>query len=240
MSNVGFRGIFSVIKPIIGMIHLAGEDTREKIERAKRELRVYDEEGLDGAILENYHGNGLDLKVVLAETAGMDLKLARGVNFLGNWDIAFEWTKRYDFKFIQIDSVQSNHLILEMYEEYRQRFPEAVVLGGVGFKYTNPSSKPLERELRDSRRRCEAIVTTGSGTGIETPIEKLREYKRLLGDFPLIVGAGVNLENVREQLQICDGAIIGSYFKPEGDTQMPVDRRRVRELMDVVREVRKE
>ena len=39
--------------------------------------------------------------------------------------------------------------------------------------------------------------------------------------------------------RVCDGAIIGSYFKPNGDTQMPVDRIRVRELMDIVREVRR-
>ena len=85
--------------------------------------------------------------------------------------------------------------------------------------------------------RCEAIVTTGSGTGIETPRDKLERFRSHLGYFPLIVGAGVNAENVKEQLAIADGAIVGSYFKPQGDTGQPVDRERVRELMTIVREL---
>ena len=93
----------------------------------------------------------------------------------------------------------------------------------------------LEVDLAEAMPRCEAIVTTGSGTGIETPTQKLRDYKRLLGEFPLIVGAGVNLQNVYEQLQICDGAIVGSYFKPQGNTHLPIDRQLVRNLIDIVK-----
>ncbi|HLC31918.1 MAG TPA: BtpA/SgcQ family protein, partial [Candidatus Nanoarchaeia archaeon] len=65
-----------------------------------------------------------------------------------------------------------------------------------------------------------------------------RQYKSLLGQFPLIVGAGVTASNAYEQLSIADGAIVGSYFKSEGDTQSPVKRHKVRELMKIVRQLR--
>ena len=47
-------------------------------------------------------------------------------------------------------------------------------------------------------------------------------------------------ENCREQLAIADGAIIGTWFKRDGNTEAPVDPERVRRFMQIVREVRAE
>ena len=127
---------------------------------------------------------------------------------------------------------------MNIYNRTRTQFPNVCVLGGVGFKYIAPTGNTPEIDLAEAMKRCEAIVTTGEGTGIETPLAKLRQYKSILRNFPLIVGAGVNLENVSEQLKICEGAIVGSYFKPSKDTLLPVDRNRVRNLMSVVKEIR--
>ena len=110
-------------------------------------------------------------------------------------------------------------------------YPKTVVLGGIRFKYTNPTGNTLEEDIAEGMSRCEAVVTTGEGTGLEMAIEKLREFRRVMGRFPLIVGAGVNDKNVREQMEICDAAIVGSYFK-NGNTQNKVFRDKVRKLMD--------
>jgi hypothetical protein len=235
MMNVNkFRDLFPVDKPVIGMIHLAGEG-KEKIRRALEELSIYEEEGVNGAIIEDYYGSVEDVFEALGQSSG--LNIVRGVNVLRNPYSGFRLAQDFGAKFVQFDSVQTKDLGLKLYEEQRAKYPEIVVLGGVGFKYIAPTGNSLEVDLRDGKLRCEAIVTTGSGTGVETPIQKLREYKKLLGEFPLIVGAGVNLQNVYEQLQICNGAIIGSCFKPNGNTYDFVDRKRVRALMDIVKEV---
>ncbi|MDD5192131.1 MAG: hypothetical protein PHH54_00860 [Candidatus Nanoarchaeia archaeon] len=55
-----FEKLFSVRKPIIGMIHLAGKK-EEKVERALEELMIYQEEGVNGAIIEDYHGTYTDI-----------------------------------------------------------------------------------------------------------------------------------------------------------------------------------
>ena len=52
-----FSNVFQLEKPIIGMIHLAGRDSSEKVERALDEIVIYEEEGLDGVIIEDYHGS---------------------------------------------------------------------------------------------------------------------------------------------------------------------------------------
>lgn len=221
------------------MIHLAGDFRDDRVKRALDELAIYEEEGVDGAIIEDYHGTPQDVRDVLYQTYQLPLKIIRGVNVLSDPYSGFGLANEFSAKFIQFDSVQTRDLNLEAYNNLRVEYPEILVLGGIGFKYTEPTGNLLEVDLEEGKLRCEAIVTTGSGTGIETPTEKLREYKRILGDFPLIVGAGVNLQNVFEQLQICNGAIVGSYFKPNGDTNLPIDRKRVKDLMDIAKNLRK-
>ncbi len=227
-----FKRLFSR-KPIIGMIHLAGKTQDEKISRALEELTIYEQEKISGAIVEDYHGSSEDVKETLKQSQGK-FNLIIGVNVLRDPYSGFRLAREYGARFVQFDSVQTKDLDLELYNRMRREFPDIVVLGGVGFKYISPTGNPLEVDLTEATSRCEAIVTTGSGTGIETPIQKLKDYKKLLGEFPLVVGAGVNLQNVYEQLQICDGAIVGCYLKFRGDTHLSVSRQKVRSLMDIV------
>ena len=232
-----FNALFNVKKPTIGMIHLAGSNKSERVRRALEELTIYEREGINGAIIEDYHGNFEDVEETLRQSHGK-FNIVLGVNVLRNPYSGFKLASDYGAKFVQFDSVQTRDLNLEFYERMRREFPDVVVLGGVGFKYTLSTGNPLKLDLREGMSRCEAIVTTGDGTGIETPLDKLRQYKSLLEDFPLIVGAGVNLQNIHEQLQICDGAIVGSYFKSDGDTQLPINKSKVANLMNIVRDLR--
>lgn len=231
MAKLNLAEIFPRKKPIIGMIHLAGQTSEEMVKRGLEELALYDREGIDGAIVEDYHGTPREVHEVLKKMQELRLKLAVGINLLRNPYSAFELAHKYGVRFIQFDSVQTGDLDFKKYHRLRKTFPSIAVLGGVGFKYTEPTGNPLEQDLNEARERCEVIVTTGAGTGIETPIEKLKAYKRILGDFYLFSGAGVTAQNIQEQLSAADGAIIGSYFKPNGNTHLPVDAGRVRECL---------
>ena len=230
--------IFNNNKPIIGMIHLAGDTQEEKVSRALEELELYEQEGVDGAIIEDYHGKPADVLETLKQSQGKFEGVVKGINVLRNPYSAFQLAQDYGAKFIQFDNVQVPGLDLELYTQERGKHPDIAVLGGVGFKYIPPNGKSLEENLIESMQRCEVVVTTGEGTGIETPIKKLKKCKQLLRGFPLIVGAGVDADNAYEQLKITDGAIIGSYFKYNSDTDDYIDRERVREIMDIANEVR--
>ncbi len=225
-------------KPIIGMIHLASNPGEDPVERALQELEIFEKEGVDGAIIEDYYGSPQDVARTLEEIFNLPPNLFIGVNMLRNPYVAFELADKFGARFIQFDSVKTSDLDLRLYESLRGKYPKIAILGGVRFKGTQPTGSPLEQDLEEAKQRCEAIVTTGSGTGIETPVEKLREFRRYLPDFPLIVGAGVTIHNVSEQLAITDGAIIGSYFKLDGYTRNPINRIRVRYFMENVEEIR--
>lgn len=230
--------LFGVEKPVIGMLHLAGDTPMLKKGRAIYELLTYVQEGVDGVIFENYHGSVKDVEETLALAQGVKLDIKQGINILGDTKLGFYLAEKYNLDFIQIDSVQENAINHNEYRILRNSNPHLFVMGGVGFKYTEPSKNSLSYELEQAQKICDAVVTTGSGTGVETPLEKLQQYKQHLGSFPLLSGAGVTRENIEQQLQFADGVIVGSFLKKNNDTQSDVDSNKVREFMQQVTSLR--
>lgn len=230
--------LFGVSKPLIGMIHLAGESSVERIDRAQEELAILNATGFSGAIIEDYHGSPRDVYECLKASSLMKLDIVRGVNVLQDPYIGFEWASKFGARFVQFDSVLFNQLDVEGYRRQRQAYPEIYVFGGVRFKYKLPTGNSLDSDLEEGKERCDAIVTTGEGTGIETPIEKLRLFKSRLGDFPLIVGAGVTAKNISDQLIIADGAIIGTNTKYEENTKSAIDPMRCISLVELAQAIR--
>ena len=128
----------------------------------------------------------------------------------------------------------------EAYSLCKERYTNVIVLGGVWPKYYTPiEGSDLIVDLREAVSRAEAVVVTGAGTGVETPLGKIRKFREVIGGHPLVVGAGLTVDNAYEQLCVSDGAIVGSFFKEGGDTRNLLDRRRIRDFMSVVREARK-
>lgn len=84
---------------------------------------------------------------------------------------------------------------------------------------------------------ADAVILSGTRTSAETPYQRVVEAKQL-AKKPVLVGSGVNLENVHRLLKVADGAIVGTYFKRVGELFNPVDLERVRRLMSVVRALR--
>jgi predicted TIM-barrel enzyme len=228
--------------PIIGMIHLAGDDPAKQ---AIEEITLLENEGLNGVIVENYHGTAKDVEKTLEALAARENKIAIGVNILPNdYAAAFTLARVYKANFIQLDYVagtyqQGARLNKNSYAYFREHFPDLIVLGGVWPKYYTPiPGSKLVYDLKTGMQRAEAIVVTGEGTGVETPLEKVREFRRLMGSYSLIIGAGLNPQNAYNQLMIADGAIVGSYFKEEGKTENALNSGRIKKLMRIVADVK--
>src|SRR3989338_11449955 len=167
------------------MLHLAGIDT---VGRALEELTLFEEEGLDAVIVENYHGNVPEVKRTLAAIQERGTTLQVGVNILRNdYRTAFQFAKDYGASFIQLDFVAGFYTqdIRGLHEkEYlveRNSHPEVMVLGGVWPKYYTPiAGSDLGRDLRDGMRRADGVVVTGAGTGEETPYNKILQFRQTL------------------------------------------------------------
>ena len=238
--NSLYDEVFNKI-PILGMIHLAGD---EPVKRALEEIAIYEREEVNGAIIENYHGTVEDVIQTLKKTSSIKPKIVIGINVLPNeFEQAFPLAHKYGADFIQIDYVAGRYdrgeLDFEAYSRCKEKYPNIIVLGGVWPKYYTPvEGSDLEVDLRMGKSRAEAVVVTGAGTGMETPLRKIKRFREVIGGHPLVVGAGLTVDNAYERLCVADGAIVGSFFKEGGDTRNPVDRGKVRDFMSVVGEAR--
>lgn len=239
-----FLALFAKEKPVMGMIHLKGTSDEDVFQRACKEIDIYLNNGIDGIILENYFGNYYQLNRVLEYVSGQNLPVPYGVNCLNMDAMGFELAMNHKACFVQLDSVVGHvkprdeatvEAFLNLYRE-RSKVP---VMGGVRFKYQPVlSAKTTEEDLEIAKSRCDAVTVTQDATGQETSMDKILQFRKALGDFPLIVGAGVTKENIRTQFEVADGAIVGSYFKDTRKDTGELCGAHVKELMDIVNEIR--
>lgn len=241
-----FSEVFPTPKSIIGVIHLKGEGEADIRERAKREIDLYVEGGLDAIIAEDYFGPYPQLEWVLDYLQGQKLPIPYGVNCLNFDSLNFRLARNYDCDFLQLDSVVGHvkprdEASLDAFFDLERPRTEALVLGGVRFKYQPVlSARSLEEDLVTAQGRCDAVCVTGDGTGVQTPLEKLAHFKAQLGSFPLVICSGLRADNCAEQLHIADAAVVGSFFKDTGKDTGDVDAGKIRLLMEQVRRVREE
>ena len=232
--------VFKRSKPVIGMLHLRGGSPSEVVNIARSETEIMYGSGVAAVLVENYFGDRTDvenaLKMLQKEFSGC----VYGVNILGSFTKSYDLALAYGAKFMQVDSIcghldpEEEPAFEEMIAENRKK-GDLFVLGGVRFKYQPVlSRRPLPVDLKHGRLLCDAIVVTGDATGMDTGMEKILRFRQLLGDFPLIVGAGMTAETCAEQLSVADGGIVGTYFKENGVTRRAVDPLRVACFMKAV------
>lgn len=84
---------------------------------------------------------------------------------------------------------------------------------------------------------ADALIVTGEMTGSPAIVEDV-EAVREVSDRPILMGSGMNKDNVPKFLKYADGAIVGTTFKESGITENPVDTERVKEFMSAVEDMR--
>ena len=240
-----FRGTFAVPKPILGMLHLGGDDPADRLARAVEEARIMAGEGIDGLVVENYFGDADDVERVLERLLPLALGPRIGINVLHDNDRAFALACRFPVAFMQIDSI-CGHLPPDQDAGFaagltadRARV-SALLLGGVRFKYQPVlSGRPEAEDLRLGAARCDALVVTSDATGQETDPAKIRRFRAAVGDgTPIVIGAGLTEANVASQLSLADGAIVGSWLKDGHVDKGSLSATNVVRFMAAVRQMR--
>jgi membrane complex biogenesis BtpA family protein len=112
------------------------------------------------------------------------------------------------------------------------------IAADVDVKHSAPlGHRPIEQEARELTERggADAIIVSGNSTGLETELTDIRLVRVACPDAYLMVGSGVNVENIREYATICDAVIVGSSLKAENRIDAPVDPNRVAQLVAAAR-----
>jgi predicted TIM-barrel enzyme len=239
--------VFRTDKPVIGMLHLRGGTDEEKFDVACTEADQLTAAGVDAVLVEDYFGSPEVVEEVLAYLQAERPQMTYGVNILDDYERTFAAAAKYGAQFVQLDAV-AGQLPADQDPAFAEQLAHlrestgVLILGGVRFKYQPVlSGRSLAEDLALGTERCDVIVVTGPGTGMETGLDKIKEFRELVGpDFPLFVGAGVTIENAAAQLEHTDGAIVGSYFKQEHRDTEALEPAHVSALMSTIREIRAE
>ena len=78
---------------------------------------------------------------------------------------------------------------------------------------------------------ADGIIVTGTQIGEETPIDLIKRVKQVV-KLPVFAGSGVKAENIKEQMKVADGAIIGSSLKEGGILTNPIDYDLVKKVLN--------
>ena len=122
---------------------------------------------------------------------------------------------------------------------YRQRLGVNVdVLADVHVKFGTPlyeAPSPALAVTTIERGGARGVIVTGSRTGSPPEIERVAAVTDAVGARgPVLVGSGADPSNAAAFAACCDGFIVGSSCKNDGDAGQPVDVERARAFITAV------
>ncbi|MBI9072181.1 MAG: BtpA/SgcQ family protein [Melioribacteraceae bacterium] len=83
----------------------------------------------------------------------------------------------------------------------------------------------------------DGVIITGSSTGKEADLSEIKNVK-VTSKIPVLVGSGVNLDNLKNYFTAADALIIGSYFKKENCWGNELDTDKIELFMKKVNQLR--
>jgi len=118
--------------------------------------------------------------------------------------------------------------------------PTIKIFADVHIKHSAPlAQRPIEESAYDAAYfLADAVLISGKHTGFPTPAEDVKKVKAVLPDFPVLVGSGLNTDNVKELFRYADGAIVGTSLKYKGKSTNEVSPERVSMFMSEVLKIR--
>jgi len=237
-----FNTIFnSKSKVLIGMIHLPpllsypsfpGMDAC--IKKALYDLHALEQAGFDGVLLENDNdqphtefANQAQISsfAVIAREVCKNASIPVGVQMmLNDWKSTFAIATSVDAKFCRldvfVDDVSSQWGEIhpdpeKIMLEKKKIAPNIAIFTDIQVKHkTMLIKKSLEQSASEALDYgVDAVIVTGDATGQETPMEKILRVKKAFPKSIVLVGAGVNSDNIVDQLSVADGAIVGTSIK---------------------------
>lgn len=248
-------------KFVIGMVHclaLPGtaffRDNMEEITaQAVNDAKTLEKAGADAVIVENMGDTPFAVKLDTAQTAALSAIsaiVAKSINIpfgidaaMNDYETNFAVAKAVGADFVRVpvfvDTVEFYGGIIKPCAReamlYRKQIgaENVKILADIHVKHTHMVLTHIS--IEDSAKAAEesgadAIIVTGTHIGKETPIELIKRVKTVTR-IPVIAGSGVKSENVNEQFEIADGAVIGSSLKEGGDISNPVSYDLTRELI---------
>jgi hypothetical protein len=262
MKDFNFYGIGK--KFVIGMVHClplpgtAGfqDNVEVIIQQAVSDALTLEKAGVDAIMIENM-GDGpfnatLDIEQSTALSA-IAMKVKNTVSIPVGIDAAFNdyktslsIAKIIGAEFVRIpvfvDTVIFYNGIINpcardaMIYRHKIHAENVKILADVQVKHTHmlvPTISIEESAKNAATCGADGIIVTGVSIGTETPMDIIDRVKKVVS-IPVIVGSGANYINIKTQLEVADGAIIGSSLKEKGIISNPISFELTKQVLDAL------
>lgn len=238
-----FTDIFPRKKPIIGVVRLlpllgykSFPGIAKIIEVGLSDIQKLEKAGFDGALIDN-HTHPHVVKATNEMTASFTAvmielvkksKIPLGVQFLiDDPEASLAIAKMSGASFIRTD-----FFVDKVKTEYGIMFPKAkaiidykkmifakdiLILADVQVKHAEMlEKKSIFKSVKQAfLASADAVIVTGSWTGVAPELNKLYKAKKAAGEKPVLMGSGFTVENSKELLKIADGALVGTAIRNE-------------------------
>jgi membrane complex biogenesis BtpA family protein len=249
--------------PLPGSPEYQDGSVQEIFDFAVTEAEKYHRGGVDGLIVEN-HGDipfskpedigpeTIAAMTIMADQVRRTVPLPVGINFLANAAIpALSVAHASQNSFIRVNqwanAYVANEGIIEGPAATATRFRSWIgarnvkIFADVHVKH-GAHAIVADRSIPELARDAEffdadVVIATGQRTGDSATTEEVQQIAAGT-QLPVIIGSGVNHDNVEELFTVASGAIVASSLKEEGVWWTPVSEDKVRRFMDVVKKLR--
>ena len=231
------------------------------VEIALKDVRALIDGGVDGILISNESDVPYLLRVGPETIASFtyivsqlknELTVPFGIDVLwGDAKASYAIAKSVGAKFVRtlLAGVHAGDLgLINTYAGEVMRYRRFIRAENIKtFIYLNPEmSAPIaERPLHIVAKTvswlsiADAFCVSGPMPGMPPDLNVVRKIKEEVPNAVVIANTGMNKENVADYLKILDGAIVGTAFKVGNITLNPVDEKKVREFMEVVKRIRR-
>ena len=251
-----FLAAMIAVLPLPGSPLYDGDDQRV-IDQALADLDIYKKAGVDSIIFENDHDlpyiqPPLDEKAIALMTAICKKARKRfngpiGVQMLEAANIeSLEIATEAGLDYIRVEAFVFAHVggsgvingsagkILRRRKELNAEHIK--VFADVKKKHGS-HSLTIDLDIKDEIMQAEfflvdGVIVTSQFTGLnpdKNDLIKAKEATRL----PVLIGSGMNPDNIADYLPLADGFIVGSYFRKDGKFLEKLEPERLNKFMEV-------
>ena len=248
---------------VIGMVHLAplpttagfDGDFQKIIDRAVGDALTLEKAGIDAVIVENMGDTPFSALLNKAQVAALAMasfavkkavKVPVGIDAAFNdYEASLAIAAMVDAVFVRVpvfvDTVVFTDGLIypcaKKCREYRKPIcqEDIQLFADIPVQHAHLLLPQIEQSAKEAADNgADGIIVTGSQIGEETPIEMIKKVKHVV-KIPVFAGSGVNAGNIKEQLGIADGAIIGSGLKEGGIISNPISYELTKNVLQALR-----
>lgn len=234
----------------------------EIVDHALHEAKLYVDHNIDGLMIENMNDVPYSLQpspetsTIMTRVASeikRETNLPLGVQVLASRNKeALAVALASNCNFIRVENFIYSHVadegIVQSDAGELLRYRRQVSCDNVAI-FTDIKKKHCSHEITSDITISEAaktaeffmsdgLILTGTSTGSPVEMSNVQEVASLNLEIPIIVGSGVNPENVSALFKNgVQAVIVGSYFKESGHWMNNLDQKRIKKFIDAVHNV---